>query len=149
MFWNSMDVHLLMKYSVELLVAAGIGFTIGLERAYHHKNASIRTFSFICMGCCLFAILSDLAASGFNRDPTRIAANILTGLGFIGGGVIFKSENKIEGITTASIIWIVSGLGMACGFGFIELALLVFVIYVALYLLSKLAYNFIDKITDH
>lgn len=144
-----METTLLIKYGTELIIAAFIGFTIGIERAYHHKAASIRTFSFICMGCCLFAILSDIAASGFNRDPTRIAANILTGLGFIGGGVIFKSENKIEGITTASIIWLIAGLGMACGFGFLELALLVFIIYIFLYILSKFVYNFIDKITDH
>jgi putative Mg2+ transporter-C (MgtC) family protein len=139
-----MELGILINYTIELSISAVIGLIIGIERAIQHKAASIRTFSFICTGCCLFAILSDLAANGVNRDPTRIAANILTGVGFIGGGVIFKSKNKIEGITTAAIIWVTSGLGMACGFGYTELALVVFVLYVILYVISKFFHDLLD-----
>lgn len=121
------SVYLLLGLSIyvpavakQLGLAALIGFVIGLERALRGKVASMRTFSTICSGSCLFTILSIYATSGTtdpsNHDVTRIAAQIVTGIGFLGGGVIFKTTDRIEGITTGALIWLTSALGMACGF---------------------------------
>ena len=100
----------------QLGLSALIGFVIGLERALRGKVASMRTFSTSCCGSCLFTILSISANGGGGHDVTRVAAQIVTGIGFLGGGVIFKTTDRIEGITTGALIWLTSALGMACGF---------------------------------
>jgi putative Mg2+ transporter-C (MgtC) family protein len=110
----------------DLLIAALMGFAIGLERELRGKQPSIRTFSMISTGSCLFTLISiemAAAAVGEHGDPTRIAAQIVSGVGFIGGGVIFKMQSKVEGITTAALIWLTAGLGMAVGIGHSEMAL--------------------------
>lgn len=104
----------------QLGLSAFIGFVIGLERALRGKVASMRTFSTICCGSCLFTVLS-ISGDGpmheaAKHDITRIAAQIVTGIGFLGGGVIFKTTDRIEGITTGALIWLTAALGMACGF---------------------------------
>jgi len=97
----------------QLFIAAMIGLVIGVEREFRGKAASLRTFSIISTGSCLFTILSFETA---NLDQTRIAAQIVSGVGFIGGGVIFKTSDRIEGITTGALIWLAAAIGMACGF---------------------------------
>jgi putative Mg2+ transporter-C (MgtC) family protein len=97
----------------QLFLAAMIGLVIGLEREWRGKAASLRTFSIIATGSCLFTILSVQAA---NLDQTRIAAQIVSGIGFLGGGVIFKTKDRIEGVTTGALIWLAAAIGMACGF---------------------------------
>ncbi|MGE8561758.1 MAG: MgtC/SapB family protein [Acinetobacter sp.] len=119
-----------------LLIALGIGAIIGAEREYRSKSAGLRTMIMVSLSSCLFTILS-LKIGIDSQD--RIAANILTGLGFVGAGVIFKDENRISGITTATTIWMTAALGMAAGAGyellslfatFIVLIVLIFLIYV-------------------
>ena len=97
-----------------LLLAMAIGFVLGIEREHRDKSAGLRTLILICMGSCLFMIVS-LSMSGGTLD--RIASNIVTGIGFIGAGVIFKSEVRVNGITTAAAIWATAALGMAVGNG--------------------------------
>jgi len=103
-----------------LLCAAAIGAVIGLEREYKNKTAGLRTMIMVSMASCLFTILSRQIGE---VSDDRIAANILTGLGFLCAGVIFKDENRISGITTATTIWMVAALGMAIGAGYIALGL--------------------------
>jgi len=126
-----------------LLCAAAIGAVIGLEREYKNKTAGLRTMIMVSMASCLFTILSR-QIGGVSDD--RIAANILTGLGFLCAGVIFKDENRISGITTATTIWMVAALGMAIGAGYIALGLygtiLVLVILSLLTYLEKLVEEF-------
>jgi len=119
-----------------LLIALGIGAIIGAEREYRSKSAGLRTMIMVSLSSCLFTIMS-LKFGVDSHD--RIAANILTGLGFVGAGVIFKDENRISGITTATTIWMTAALGMAAGAGyemlslfatFIVLIVLIFLIYV-------------------
>ncbi|MCT8089638.1 MULTISPECIES: MgtC/SapB family protein [unclassified Acinetobacter] len=119
-----------------LLIALGIGAIIGAEREYRSKSAGLRTMIMVSLSSCLFTIMS-LKIGVDSHD--RIAANILTGLGFVGAGVIFKDENRISGITTATTIWMTAALGMAAGAGyemlslfatFIVLIVLIFLIYV-------------------
>ena len=96
-----------------LLIALLIGAVIGAEREYRNKSAGLRTMIMVSLASCLFTIMS--IKIGVN-NPDRLAANILTGLGFIGAGVIFKEENHISGITTATTIWMVEQLGLAMMF---------------------------------
>ncbi|HAU55232.1 MAG TPA: magnesium transporter MgtC [Sphingobacterium sp.] len=96
-----------------------IGLLIGIEREYRNKSAGLRTFILVSFGSCLFTILSLQIGLA---NPDRLAANIITGIGFLGAGVIFKEDNKVSGITTATTIWATASLGMCVGAGYIFLA---------------------------
>ena len=98
---------------IQLLVSILIGGIIGFEREYHSKSAGLRTMILVTLGSCLFTILSIRIGGAGN--PDRIAANIITGIGFLGAGVIFREDNKITGITTAVTVWMCAALGMAVG----------------------------------
>ena len=101
---------------IKLLVAILVGGLIGAEREFHDKAAGFRTIIFICLGSTLFTILS--LELGGASDPVRIAASIVTGIGFIGAGVILRNEGRVVGLTTASTIWIAAALGMGIGSGY-------------------------------
>lgn len=116
---------------IKFLLAILFGGIIGAEREVSHKPAGLRTMILITLGCTLFAIISlfpfNIYGAGNTLariDPGRIAANILTGLGFIGGGVILYTKGSVTGITTASMIWCAGALGMTIGFGYYLLALI-------------------------
>jgi putative Mg2+ transporter-C (MgtC) family protein len=99
-----------------LTVAALLGAAIGVERQLKHRPAGLRTIMFISFGAALFTIVSALMAGGV-ADPTRIAAQIVTGIGFIGAGVILHSGASVQGVTTAATIFIVAAIGMCAGTG--------------------------------
>jgi putative Mg2+ transporter-C (MgtC) family protein len=99
-----------------LLLAAGLGAAIGFEREYRQKPAGLRTNILIALGSALFTILS-LAIGGGGSTPDRIAAQIVTGIGFLGGGAILRSGNTVHGMTTAATIWVNAAIGMAAGAG--------------------------------
>ncbi|MEO5892080.1 MAG: MgtC/SapB family protein [Ferruginibacter sp.] len=103
---------------VKLLLSVIIGGVIGAEREYRSKSAGFRTLTMICMGATIFTILSQLI--GIHSAPERIASNVVVGIGFVGAGVIFKSSgtNRVNGITTAAIIWVTAALGMGIGAGY-------------------------------
>lgn len=104
-----------------ILIALAIGALIGAEREYRSKSAGLRTMILVSLGSCLFTILSMRIGTPASAD--RIAANIITGIGFLGAGVIFKDENRVGGITTATTIWMVAALGMAVGSGHYQAAM--------------------------
>ncbi|WP_127130140.1 MgtC/SapB family protein [Pseudoflavitalea rhizosphaerae] len=97
-----------------LLVAMAIGMLLGIEREHRDKSAGLRTLTLICMGSCMFMLVSLFIDAG---NTYRTASNIVTGIGFIGAGVIFKSEKGVNGITTAATIWATAAVGMAVGSG--------------------------------
>lgn len=100
----------------KLLMALLMGALIGAEREYRSKSAGLRTIMLICLGSTLFTILSlKIGVS----SPDRIAANIITGIGFIGAGVVFKDGNSVTGLTTAATIWIAAAVGIGIGAGYI------------------------------
>ena len=103
-----------LELALQLLISFIIGTAIGIEREYRSKAAGLRTMIMICVGSTIFTELSTIL--GVN-SPDRIAANIITGIGFLGAGVIFKDGLTINGITTATTIWITAALGMAVGAG--------------------------------
>jgi putative Mg2+ transporter-C (MgtC) family protein len=101
---------------LRLALAAALGGAIGLEREYRHKPAGLRTNMLIALGSALFAILSvELGAAA--GSPDRIAAQVVTGIGFLGAGAILRSGGDIHGLTTAATIWVNAAIGMAAGLG--------------------------------
>ncbi|MEW6407676.1 MAG: MgtC/SapB family protein [Patescibacteria group bacterium] len=104
---------------LQLLLAAFLGGIIGIEREAMRRAAGLKTYILVCMGCALFTIISYAGFKEFigttSFDPSRIAAGILTGIGFIGAGTILRREDKIEGVTTAAGLWITSAIGIAVG----------------------------------
>ncbi|MEW6029083.1 MAG: MgtC/SapB family protein [Chloroflexota bacterium] len=106
-----------------ILMAIAAGGLIGLEREFRDKSAGFRTLIFIASGAALFTILSNRLA--FDKDPTRIAANIVTGIGFLGAGAILREGMRITGLTTAASIWLTAAVGMAMGGGEFALGWLV------------------------
>jgi putative Mg2+ transporter-C (MgtC) family protein len=101
---------------VRLALAAVLGGAIGLEREFRHKPAGLRTNMLIAIGSALFSILSvDLGAGA--GSPDRVAAQVVTGIGFLGAGAILRSGENIHGLTTAATIWVNAAIGMAAGLG--------------------------------
>ncbi len=114
---------------VRIIVAAVLGSFIGLERDVHGRAAGLRTHLLVSMGAAVFMVLSDLVArSVYGKtmaDPGRIAAQIITGIGFLGAGVIIKEGINIRGLTTAACLWVTAGIGMAAGSGYFIIAVAV------------------------
>ena len=105
-----------LKLLLPLLLSVLLGFAIGLERKYRLKEAGIRTHTIVCMGSALMMIVSQ-HAFGNSADPSRVAAQIVSGLGFIGAGMIVYRQHEVRGLTTAAGVWTTAGIGMACGCG--------------------------------
>jgi putative Mg2+ transporter-C (MgtC) family protein len=109
-----MEITFDLEIGLRLLISFAIGTAIGLEREYRSKAAGLRTMIMICLGSTIFTELSIILGGGI---PDRIASNIVTGVGFLGAGVIFKDGLNVSGLTTATTIWICAALGMAVGAG--------------------------------
>jgi putative Mg2+ transporter-C (MgtC) family protein len=105
-----------------LLLAAVLGGIVGIERELKHRPAGLRTNIFICFGAAMFTVLSVEIASAAGGDHTRIASQIIPGIGFIGAGSILHAQKTITGLTTAATIFVVASIGMACGGGLYGLA---------------------------
>jgi len=136
------DHYVIQNELLLILISVLLGLLIGAEREYRNKSAGLRTFILVCFGSCLFTILSIKIGV---ENPDRLAANIITGIGFLGAGVIFKGDNKIDGITTATTIWATASIGMAVGSGYVYLSLLGTAL--VLLILSALIFlqNYIDS----
>lgn len=109
-----MNFEIDLEMALRLIISFGIGTAIGLEREYRSKAAGLRTMIMICLGSTIFTVISIRVGGS---SPDRIASTIVTGIGFLGAGVIFKDGLSITGITTATTIWISAALGMAVGAG--------------------------------
>jgi putative Mg2+ transporter-C (MgtC) family protein len=101
---------------LRLLLAAALGALIGLEREYRQKPAGLRTNILIAVGSALFTLMSTQLGHGAGT-PDRVAAQIVTGVGFLGGGAILRSRTSVHGMTTAATIWVNAAIGMAAGAG--------------------------------
>ncbi|MDR2430816.1 MAG: MgtC/SapB family protein [Candidatus Margulisbacteria bacterium] len=122
-----MQESLLYPFLQNILLALFCGGVIGLERSFRNKAAGFRTMMFICMGTAIFvdiALVLSRRAVNYNPGIDRIVGSIVTGIGFLGAGSIFRSseKNAVEGLTTAATIWYVAGLGLLIGFRLYVLA---------------------------
>ncbi len=103
------------KYLLMILLSVVLGFLIGLERKRRAKEAGVRTHTIVCFGACLLMIVSKYGFAGSDADVSRVAAQIVSGIGFIGAGMIVYRKNAVHGLTTAAGVWATAGIGMACG----------------------------------
>ena len=118
MFIN--EIITLLSVLPKVAVATICGALVGLEREKRNKVAGIRTNILICVGASIFTIASFLAAEYYNfSDPTRMLSTIVTGIGFLGAGAIIQNKDKITGLTTATLIWTISAIGILCGMGLV------------------------------
>ena len=131
---------------LKIAAAMVFGFGLGLERELTNKYAGLRTHILVCLGSCIFTILSiyafPLAVDQMHPqaygDPARIAAQILTGIGFIGGGTVLRHGSSVSGLTTAATLWVAAAIGMACGAGMIWMALVTTVLSVSVLVLIRI-----------
>jgi len=107
---------------ISVILAIVLGAAIGLEREFSGKAAGLRTNILICLGAAVFTIISREMGGNIGGSPTRIAAQIVTGVGFLGAGAIIRDRGGVYGLTTAATIWLVASVGMACGAHFYKLA---------------------------
>ena len=137
-----MNIDLYLEEIGQVVCAFVIGAVIGMEREFRSKPAGFRTMILICVGSCLYTIISKEAGS----DSTdRIASNIVTGIGFIGAGVIFKEGITVNGLTTAALIWTTAALGMAIGYNNYPLAIVVSSMVVIILFVLEPVQRFINK----
>lgn len=124
---------------ISIVLAVALGGTIGLERQLSGKAAGLRTNVLICLGAAVYTLISKQIALQYNDSVARIAAQIVTGVGFIGAGAIIQDRGGIHGLTTAATIWLVASIGMACGAHFYRLAVLTTIVAMAVLIgLAKL-----------
>lgn len=107
-----------------LLLAAALGALLGFEREWRLKTAGLRTNILIAIGSALFTLMSIEMAEATGTDPARIAAQIVTGIGFLGAGAIMRTDSGIHGLTTAATVWVNAAVGVAAGGGEYHLALI-------------------------
>lgn len=114
---------------IRILIALGIGASIGIEREWRNKNAGFRTYALVCEGAALFMITSILLhnlvrdSGAIASDPSRIASTVVQGIGFIAAGVIFAAGTRVHGLTTAAGIWVTAAIGLLVGAGFFTVAI--------------------------
>ena len=139
------------EFIIRLFMAIVLGFALGLERELTNKYAGLRTHILVCLGACIFTLLSIYAfptfATGDNvdvaqatgiRDTSRVAAQIVTGIGFIGAGTVHRNGPMVFGLTTAATLWIAASIGMACGAGIFDVAIIATVLSVAVLTLIRI-----------
>ena len=128
---------------VRLMMAAFLGGLIGWERETHGKEAGFRTYALVCIGSALVMIVStevyEIYKENATVDPSRIAAQVVSGIGFLGAGAIIRSPHRIRGLTTAAGIWAAAGIGLACGLALYRPAILTTILtLIILIVFSKL-----------
>lgn len=131
-----MTTEMQLAYVLRLLVAAVLGALVGIEREARGRDAGMRTFGAVALGACAFTILS-VAAVPPDHDTARIAAQIVTGVGFLGAGVILRGHGHISGLTTSATLWATAAVGMAVGYGLYLLAVATAALLLALLLLRQ------------
>jgi putative Mg2+ transporter-C (MgtC) family protein len=133
---------------LKLILAVLVGGALGAEREYRSKSAGFRTLTMICLGATLFTIFSQIIGGAGN--PDRIASNLVTGIGFVGAGVIFKSDSfgRVNGITTAAMIWVTAALGMAIGAGYFLVAGIATALTLTVLFIFALLEGWIDRVNQ-
>ena len=125
-----------LQMIARLLLTVVLSGLIGLERQVHRRNAGLRTHILVALGSCLIMLTSmyvfDIYKDRVSLDPARIAAGVITGIGFLGAGTIIRDPEGVRGLTTAASLWVVAGIGLAVGTGFNKIAVIatVFVLIV-------------------
>lgn len=139
-----------LEFVLRIFVAAILGGAVGLEREYRDKAAGFRTHFLVALGSALFMIISAYGFEGvltnenMRLDVSRIAAQVVTGIGFIGAGTIIFQKNAVRGLTTAAGVWVTAAIGLTCGAGMYLLA----IISTALVLVGMEAFNYVLRLLN-
>ncbi len=136
------NYELILKLALSLL----IGGTIGIERELRSKSAGFRTLMLVCLGATLFTIFSEYIGHG--TSPDRIASNVVVGIGFMGAGVIFRSNNRVNGITTAATMWLAAALGVGVGCGYYMASIFGGILVIAILVIFSSTDRILDKINQ-
>lgn len=123
-----MTIDFILDISLRLIVALLLGGSIGLEREYRSKDAGFRTHFLVAVGAALFTIISVFGFADGVKDTSRVAAQVVSGIGFLGAGLIVFQKNVVRGLTTAAGLWVTAAIGMACGVGMYAMAFIVTVL---------------------
>ena len=115
----------IITFTIRLIVAMILGGIVGLEREYRAKDAGFRTHFLVAIGSALFTLISMYGFADGVKDTSRVAAQVVSGIGFLGAGIIVFQRNVIRGLTTAAGLWVTAAIGMACGVGQFYMAVLV------------------------
>ena len=132
---------------IKLGLALLVGGIIGLEREYQYKAAGFRTIILITLGSTLYTLFS-ISMAGTTDSPTRIASNIVTGIGFLGAGTILREGGRIGGLTTAATIWLAAALGMGIGAGQLEIVLVAAGVALIVLLVFRGVVNWLNRIRE-
>jgi uncharacterized membrane protein YhiD involved in acid resistance len=131
---------------VRLFLSALFGSIVGIERELTHKSAGLRTHILVCLGSTAFMLLSLTPIAGVTTDPTRIAAQVVSGIGFIGGGSVLRMGTNVSGLTTAASLWIISAIGMLVGVGQLRLACIcTLMAFLVLFSIGNLEKTFLNR----
>ncbi len=137
---------------IKLLLAVFLGALIGLERLIVHKEAGMKTHALVSLGSALFILISEAMILKYGNltgfDATRMASQIIVGIGFLGAGSIMLKGSYISGLTTASGLWVTAGIGMAVGFGFFTLGISATILVLLIFILMSIFERPIRKIID-
>jgi putative Mg2+ transporter-C (MgtC) family protein len=128
-----------------LILAAAFGALLGLEREYRRKPAGLRTNILIAVGSALFTILSMVMTTNGAGDPSRVAGQIVTGIGFLGGGAIMRYRDTVHGMTTAATIWVNAAIGVAAGAGQLAIASFATALTLAVLIVLPPLENYFDR----
>lgn len=140
------DIEIAQTIIIRILVAFLLGVIIGIERGIAHKAVGFRTLALVCIGSCGFTLVSIY---GFQQvDTSRVAAQIVTGIGFLGAGAILHRGHITKGLTTAAALWVAAAIGMACGAGMFVLAFIVTLITLILLWVLKPVKRKLDRIVE-
>ena len=144
---NNEIVHLIIR----LLAAAVLGAAIGYEREYRGKGAGVRTHMLVCVGACLFMLISKYGFGDTARfDAARVAAGVVSGIGFLGGGLIIKGKtNLITGLTTAAGLWVTAAIGLGAGSGLVIMAAVAtLLVLLCMDILNSVSFKLGDRIVN-
>ncbi|MBL7151464.1 MAG: MgtC/SapB family protein [Candidatus Omnitrophica bacterium] len=138
-----------LQIILRLVLAVALSGLIGFERQFHRRHAGLRTHILVALGSCLIMLTSlyvfDIYKGEANLDPTRIAAGVITGIGFLGAGTIIKEREGVRGLTTAASLWVVASIGLAVGIGFFQAAVFTAILtLIVLYFLRYLEWIMFD-----
>lgn len=143
------DLQTAQTIIIRILVSFILGVIIGIERGISHKTVGFRTLSLVCVGSAGFTIVSIYGFPGASTlDPSRVAAQIVTGIGFLGAGAILHRGYITKGLTTAAALWVTAGVGMACGTGMFVLAFIMTLMSLILLWVLKPFKIHMDRILD-
>jgi putative Mg2+ transporter-C (MgtC) family protein len=143
-----LDVLVLLDLSLRVVIAIFLGAAIGLERQWRLRTAGIRTNALVAVGSALFVIIGTETSGGGNVDPTRVAAQVVSGIGFLGAGVILRDGFNIRGLTTAATLWCAAAVGSLSGAGLEEMAIIGGVAIVGTNVLLRPLSRFVNRRTN-